>query len=302
MKLTILIIDGNPAVQALAVAALSKAGASVDSLADGQRAWVKISTSKPKIVFCATDVPGLDAYELCDRIKKEKALRQTIFVLLAPSDQRREITAKAQQSQIDKVLFKPFKSDQLRVLVEGLISNTNREISMPCALFIADDFLRRILEKTLTKRNCTYISFPNVQALAEKATESPFTATIVDAAATQDFRWYLSNTMGQLIVLFPDEAQHKGTVLPPGVKSMHRPLSLKQLSLAFEDVVPKVTSAKDVETRPLESNEQTMLAARISAAIYERLLTQESLKFRKWDEASTAVTAEVLRICRSFKE
>ena len=88
--------------------------------------------------------------------------------------------------------------------------------------------------------------------------------------------------------------------LPQQTEILERPLSVAKLKHALESFLSENTE-DEFEPSPLESGEQALLAARISAAVYERLLTFEGLKNRNWDEACSAINVEALRICREYK-
>ena len=298
MKKSVLLIDTNSAVQAITSLALNRIGVSVEQLTDPSAASAKIRDLRPHLVLCASDMKGLDAYELCQEMKSDKALRRIPFVLLAGGEQSTDIT---KEKLVDAIVFKPFKSDQLRQTVQTLLADTAQELdeSDSVAIYIEDGLCRGIVERFLSKHNTEMVSVKTLEDLQKRIKVQQFPLTIIDLSAKQKLEWFDPDKMGTLVAITYDARTASRKDLPLDVRIIQRPLSHEKLEDGFRNFLPEAINNidSDIDIPPLEQNEQSLLAAKISVAVYQRLLTQDALKNRSWDEASAAVGAEVLRVC-----
>ncbi len=296
MKKTILLIDTNSAVQAITSLALNRIGVNVEQLTDPSAAIARVRDLRPHMVLCASDMKGIDALELCREMKSDKALRRIPFVLLAGGEQGADI---ADDKVVDALLYKPFKSEQLRHTVQNLLTSTAQELdeSDHVAIYINNTLTREITHHFVSKRNTEVSVFETAEALVAHAEKTPVPLTVIEWDGKSKLDWFDPNTMGTLIVLTYDEKVKDSKELPLDIRVIVRPLSQAKLERGFESFLPEEIVDTDIDIPPLESNEQALLAAKISVAVYQRLLNQDALKNRSWDEACAAVGAEALRVC-----
>ncbi|MCB0323984.1 MAG: hypothetical protein KDD69_10435 [Bdellovibrionales bacterium] len=307
MTATVLVFDPNAAVQAITAAALEQPGLLVEAHRDGAGAVDIIRRTMPIAVLIAHDLTNTDPYALCRALKKDPALKDISFVLLAPGDQKASIQGPARQAGIDALLFKPFKSDQVRRVVLPTFeayqraSSTQSAASVdapsrpvdpqaPLLIWLHDAFAARLLERVLERLG--------LQPRVLVGTETPETfsatagAVFTDAA---DCTWFKPERHGKLVALGTASGAANSLLLPT-------PLSLDGIITTLGQFLDLSLPSPAAPNTPLNSAQQSLLAARITGRIYERLLTQEALRYRKWEEACSMVGAEALRICRSFTE
>ncbi len=296
MKKTVLLIDSNLAVQAITSLALNRIGISVEQLTDPSAAASRVRELRPQLILCATDMKGVDAYELCREMKHDKNLQKIPFVVLAGGEQGKDATL---EKLVDATIYKPFKSDQLRQVVQRLLSDTEEELqeSDTVAVLLQDKLCRAIVERYLVKNEREFVVFKSVEELQTAAKKRSFALTVVDLSAKQEVKWFDSKLMGPLVIITYDARGSERTDLPQEARIVIRPLSLPKMREVFSNFFPDRMRAADAEEEPLEKAEQAVLAAKISVAVYQRLLNQDALKNRSWEEASAAVGAEALRIC-----
>jgi len=298
----VLLIDQNPAVQALTGAALGKAGIVVVSLAEGKNALKTALALKPKLALCAHDLSDCNPYELCKQLKSEASLSGIKFVLLVPETAKEKVRSKAQLAQIDEILGKPFKSEGLRKLVESLLSSESGTApGKPLAIMVEDTLLCKTLVKFLKGKGVPLVTFSDGKSINDATKKSTFSACIAQFSDEKGFEWYNAKKLGALFYIGNPGNGKAHAGLPEGTAIVERPLSVSKLDNALANFLPDDEESDGPEPLPLESGEQSLLAARISAAVYERLLTYEGLKNRKWDEACSAINNEALRICRDYK-
>ena len=310
MEDLVLVIDSNTAVQAICAAALSPLGLKVETVPLGKTALGIISSLEPKAILIAADVQNVDPLELAASVRKNSSLSHIRLILLAPSEASEELIAQANSAGIDEILRKPFKSNQLRKLVEKLLAEApkastsataakKKHSSDTFALLIQDSLTRAVLVRLLEKWKSKHRIYTDPEELQKEISKNKFIATIADERIETAKTWYYTKDMGPLIVISSEEVPAEQ--LPQDTLVVHPPLYLEKLRMVLAPLVDAPTDHSEVNADPLSNGEQSLLAAQISAAVYQRLLTHSGLKNRKWEEACATAGAEALRICRDYK-
>jgi len=112
----ILVVDSDPATCELYAAGLSMSGWAAEPVSDGREALAKAIHQRPDAVVTATQVPGLNGFDLCLLLKRDPDTRHIPILLLADDAEEAQI-AKAKDAGVDRVLLKPCALDQL---LEGI--------------------------------------------------------------------------------------------------------------------------------------------------------------------------------------
>ena len=112
MTIRILVADDSITIQKIVAMAFENEDAEVEGIGDGQEAFDKIPDFKPDIVLADVDMPGLDGFELCQKIKGNPALAN-IKVLLLASDFEDFDEGRFKECQAENHISKPFKSDDI---------------------------------------------------------------------------------------------------------------------------------------------------------------------------------------------
>jgi CheY-like chemotaxis protein len=301
MKKTVLLIDTNSAVQAITSLALNRIGVNVEQVTDASAAAARIRDLRPHLVLCATDMKGLDAYELCADLKADKTLRRIPFVVLEGGE---DAATEAQTQSVDAVISKPFKSEQLRATVQELLAQSSQELNETdtVALVIENSLARAIVRRFITHHATEVAIFASVAEYVDACKKEHYPLTVIDWNGKSSLSWFNHEKMGTLVVVSYDERTKDHAELPPDVRIILRPLSFVKLEKGFHGFLQPPPDAGDEDLPPLESSEQALLAAKISVAVFQRLLVQDALRNRSWEEASAAVGAEALRVCLELEE
>ena len=301
MKKIVLLIDTNTAVQAITSLALNRIGVQVEQVTEPSASAARIRDLRPHLVLCATDMKGLDAYELCDDLKADKTLHHIPFVILEGGE---HTATEEQKSKVDAILSKPFKSEQLRATVQELLDTSSQELAETdlVAIVVENSLVRTIVKRYVTQHATDVSVFESVEDYAAAANKDSFPLTVIDWDGKSSLDWFSPDKMGTLVVVSYDERIKDNSDLPPHVRIAQRPLSYQKLERAFQNFLPEPPDADDEDEAPLETNEQALLAAKISVAVFQRLLVQDALKNRSWEEASASVGAEALRVCLEIEE
>ncbi len=121
MTIRILVADDSITIQKIVAMAFENEDAEVEGIGDGQEAFDKIPDFKPDIVLADVDMPGLDGFELCQKIKGTPELAN-IKVLLLASDFEDFDEGLFNECQAESHISKPFKSDDIVQMVTKVMT------------------------------------------------------------------------------------------------------------------------------------------------------------------------------------
>lgn len=112
MAKKILLADDSVTIQKVVELILSEGDYELKVFSNGQDALQYIQKEKPDLVLADIEMPGLNGYELCEKIKSNPSLQDIPVILLSgafePLDEDR-----ASQVKADGNLVKPFESSEL---------------------------------------------------------------------------------------------------------------------------------------------------------------------------------------------
>lgn len=114
---TILVVEDNAEMRAYLREQLSHQWTIVEA-ADGDEAWRMIQNEAPDLVLSDVMMPGLNGFELCERIKGEERL-WTIPVLLLTARADEQATLEGLEVGADDYVAKPFSAEELRQRIEN---------------------------------------------------------------------------------------------------------------------------------------------------------------------------------------
>lgn len=121
MPLQTLVVDDDPANRELLTEFLLEGGLSVVSAHDGEVGLKEFERLRPDLVILDVQMPGLDGFELCRRIKSSPETR-LIPVLLVTALSAVEDRIKGIDAGADDFLTKPVERSQLLARTRSLLS------------------------------------------------------------------------------------------------------------------------------------------------------------------------------------
>ena len=124
MTSRLLVADESITIQKIVSMAFEIEDVEVEGIGNGQEAFDRISQFNPDIVLADVDMPGLDGFELCAKIK-ESPETSSIKVLLLASDFEEFDEQRYQNCGADNHISKPFKSDDIVAMVKSLLGTSS---------------------------------------------------------------------------------------------------------------------------------------------------------------------------------
>jgi CheY-like chemotaxis protein len=127
-KGAVLVADDSQTIQNLVSMLLRPEGYGITPVMSGTEAWQQILVKKPVLVIAEEDLPGLDGYQLAEKIRYEPATRDLPVVLLTgpnPDVQR------AKRFGVHATVPKPFESDELLLAVDEALATAAEKPTCP---------------------------------------------------------------------------------------------------------------------------------------------------------------------------
>jgi two-component system response regulator RegX3 len=130
----ILVIEDEPAIREGLLDVLVFHGYAVDSADTGPEGLRKALTGKFDLILLDIMLPGIDGYEICDRIRAEDRMQPIIMLTAKTSD---EEIVQGLKLGADDYVSKPFSVQQLVLRIEAVLRRSHvgqeqqRTISLP---------------------------------------------------------------------------------------------------------------------------------------------------------------------------
>lgn len=120
MSHTILVADDEPAIRTMLEVILSADGHEIVAVADGKTALEYLQTHTPDVMLLDINMPYMDGFEICSRVKRIKRLRNTpVLLLTAMDDDHTRDHAKLVGA--DDIVSKPLSGKNLRGRITHLL-------------------------------------------------------------------------------------------------------------------------------------------------------------------------------------
>jgi len=108
----ILIADDEPHLIRSLSFVLKKEGFTIESASDGVQALNKVKEFKPHVLFLDLQIPGMDGFEVCKRIKGDPEYADTYVIMLTAKGQNQD-RDRGLAAGTNEYLTKPFSPKEL---------------------------------------------------------------------------------------------------------------------------------------------------------------------------------------------
>ena len=133
MKKTLLLADDSPTIQKVINLTFADEGIDVIAVSDGNAAIQQLREMTPDLVMADVHMPGLNGYQICERLRQNAELKNVPVILLVGSFEPFD-EEEAKRVGADDFLMKPFQSiRQLVSRVGALLEPTQQETAQPAA-------------------------------------------------------------------------------------------------------------------------------------------------------------------------
>ncbi|MBI3028106.1 MAG: response regulator [Candidatus Rokubacteria bacterium] len=117
---TVLIVDDEPPIVELVRFTLEDEHVRVLEAGDGLEALAVAFAERPDLIFLDVQLPRLNGFEVCRRLRLEAGLEKTRIVMLTAAGQAQDL-ARGRAAGADLYLTKPFSPLRLLTLVSSLL-------------------------------------------------------------------------------------------------------------------------------------------------------------------------------------
>ena len=128
MASKLLVADDSITIQKIVSMAFENEDVVVEGVGDGQEAFDRIAEFKPDIVLADIDMPGLNGFDLSEKIKGSPETSD-IKVLLLASDFEDFDEERYKACGANNHISKPFKSDDIVTMVNNLLEGSDAAVS-----------------------------------------------------------------------------------------------------------------------------------------------------------------------------
>ncbi|MCU0691292.1 MAG: response regulator, partial [Polyangiaceae bacterium] len=147
----ILAVDDDRILRRLYERVLGEVGYEVLLAEDGEDAWTKLPAFGPDVIISDVEMPRMDGYELCRRVKEYPQWAQTPFIVCSSLSGGRDVM-RAFESGTDDYLIKPINEDELLSRVAEMLASI--ELGGREAILVVDDsrIVRNLVRGGLVKQ------------------------------------------------------------------------------------------------------------------------------------------------------
>lgn len=189
----ILIVDDQLSAQEVLRGLLSGKGYQLIFASSGVEALVKVSEQLPDLILLDVMMPGMDGFEVCQRLRSDPALAEVTIIMLTSLDDQ-EARLKGLALGVDDFLSKPFNPSELRLRVQTITRLSRQRRQHLLDLQAERDRTRAILEAlgeaVIVVNGAGIIEYLNPAAVV-------LTGSTSDEAVGQNWRFWQNGARGE---------------------------------------------------------------------------------------------------------
>jgi signal transduction histidine kinase len=140
-KNTILIVDDDPSARHMLQALLAREGYDLTLAASGPEALAHIDELAPDVILLDVMMPGMDGFQVCQRLKADKRWRH-IPIILVTALASKEALIRGLDAGADEFLSKPVNDLVLRARVRSMLRIKKQYDGLEATLHLREDLAR----------------------------------------------------------------------------------------------------------------------------------------------------------------
>ncbi|MBN1621212.1 MAG: response regulator [Endomicrobiales bacterium] len=145
----ILVVDDDREIGELIDITLKNDGHLVLRANDGFKGLELAKSQTPDLIIMDVDMPGMDGFTLCKRLRKDKTLHLIPIIILTGSRTQPNDLIEGLQTGADDYILKPFMPQELSIRVTRLLKRTDEHLSVNPLTKLPGTYT---LENEITKR------------------------------------------------------------------------------------------------------------------------------------------------------
>jgi len=122
----VLVVDDEPNVLRSLVQYLRLEEFQVETASNGVEALEKVDSFNPELILLDVMMPGMDGFEVLDKLKEKPGHHETPVIMLTAKDQSSDVL-KGYQSGATSYLVKPFNLDELVETINQTLDRNKSE-------------------------------------------------------------------------------------------------------------------------------------------------------------------------------
>lgn len=122
----VLVVDDEPNILRMVAQYLTTENFTVEMASSGMEALGKVDTFDPELILLDVMMPGMDGFEVLDKIKGNPAHATTPVIMLAARDQSADVL-KGYQSGATAYQVKPFDMDELLETIDKVLAESRAQ-------------------------------------------------------------------------------------------------------------------------------------------------------------------------------
>ncbi len=141
---TILIVDDQRSVRELLKALLLQEGYHLISVSNGEEALARMDDIQPDTILLDVMMPGIDGFEVCQRLKAEERWRHIPIILITALDDKKDVS-NGLDAGADDFLHKPVNGLELRARVRSMVRLKMQFDALQATLNLREDMTAMIV-------------------------------------------------------------------------------------------------------------------------------------------------------------
>lgn len=122
----VLVVDDEPNVLRSLAQYLTIEDFTVETASNGMEALEKVESFSPELILLDVMMPGMDGFEVLDKVKANPAHAHTPIIMLTAKDQSADVL-KGYQSGATSYLVKPFNLDELVETINQVLAQERQD-------------------------------------------------------------------------------------------------------------------------------------------------------------------------------
>ncbi len=179
-KAQILIVDDEPSARETLEALLFREGYDLAFAEDGPEALAKATELTPDVILLDVMMPGMDGFEVCQRLKADERWQHIPVILVTALDSKEDLV-RGLDAGADEFLPKPVSGPELRARVRSMLRIKKQFDELEATLRLREDLANMIVHDL---RNPLAVILVCSHML-KKQTRSPQDLKVVDGIQTQ---------------------------------------------------------------------------------------------------------------------